>query len=111
MVPTVKGRVVCICLGEGAESSESQGRGGPFVENSRLVRQAECKRGQTLEVAEQNVPLLSVQEQGAGLIVGLQHGVLPKQRREVALQQAVVEGQPQPCPAAAHIRAHEADLL
>lgn len=98
-------------MGRGAETREGQRRGGPFVEDGRLVGEAECERAQTLQVAEQDFPLLGVQEQGTGLVVGPQLGALAKQRREVALQQAVVQGQPQPGPAAAHVRAHEADLL
>lgn len=111
MVPAVQGQVQSVCLEEGAESSESQGGGGPLIKNGRLVGQVEGERGQTLEVAEQNLSLLSVQEQSTGLVMRLQLGVLPKQRGEVALQQAVVEGEPQPRSTAANICAHEADLL
>ena len=111
MVPAVQVQVRCVHLGQGAESSENQRRGGPLVEDGRLVGQTERERGQTLEVAEQDVPLLGVQEQGTGLIMHPQLGVLPEQRRQVALQQAVVERQPQPRSAATDFRAHEADLL
>lgn len=79
MVSAIQGLFECVCLEHGAESSESQRRGGPFVEDGRLIRKAERKGRQTLEVAEQDFPLLRVQEQGTGLIVGPQLGVLPKQ--------------------------------
>lgn len=79
MVSAIQGLFECVCLEHGAESSESQWRGGPFVEDGRFIRKAERKGRQTLEVAEQDFPLLRVQEQGTGLIVGPQLGVLPKQ--------------------------------
>lgn len=99
------------CLKHGAESSKSQWRGGPFVQDSRLVGEAERERSQTLEVGEQDFPLLCVEEQGAVLIVGPKLGVLSKKRREVALQQTVVESQPQPRSTTTHIGAHKADFL
>lgn len=99
------------CLERGAESSESQRRGGPFIQDGRFVGKAESERRQTLEVAEEDFALLRVQEQRAGLVVGLELGVLSKQGRQVALQQTVVEREPQPRPTSAHIGAHKADFL
>lgn len=99
------------CLKHGAESSKSQRCGGPFIQDSRFVGEVESERSQTLEVAEEDFPLLCVQEQCAVLIVGLKLGVLSKKRRKVALQQTVVESKPQPRPTTAHIGAHKADFL
>lgn len=68
----IEGQVEHICLRQGAESSEGQRRVGPLVEDGGLVRKAEGERGETLEVAEQDLSFLGVQEQGAGLIMSSQ---------------------------------------
>lgn len=64
-----------------------------------------------MEEAQEELGFLSISKQGCGLIVLAQPCRFLQEQLQVALHQPIIEGQPQPGPAAAYVCIDEDQVL